>query len=281
MTFWHKLLNMDRRIMWSAIFVIVGVILLRPIGLPIEVGPSTQSFYDYVANAPQGSIIWVESGFSSGSLPEQGPQLRAFLIQAFRRDFRIVMSSLGVDGAQLGQDIFEEVRDTYFPDLEYGVDFVNVGYRPGALVYATALGDDVMAATGGVDVFGRNLADLPLVQQVPRLHGDYVEFMAHFWGHEPGPDHWYGAVGHPNRLPMIVGAAQMVVPQVIPFLEAEIIQANIPGMRGAAEYEILVGELGAATAGQDVTSAMVIFMTVLVILGNVAFIITTKQAERR
>ena len=277
MTFWHKFMNMDRRIMWAAMFVIVGVILLRPIGLPIEVGPTSQSFYDYVENVPVGSTIWVESGFSSGSLPEQGPQLRAFLIQAFRRDFRIVMSSLGVDGAQLGQDIFEEVRDTYFPDLEYGVDFVNVGYRPGELVFATAMGDDLIAATGGVDVFGRSLADMPLIQDVPRLHGDYVAFMAQFWGHEPGPDRWYGAVGHPNRVPIIVGTAQMVVPQAIPFLEAEIIHANIPGMRGAAEYESLVGELGAATAGQDVTSSMVIFITLLVILGNVAFIITTKS----
>ncbi len=279
MTFWRKFLNMDRRIMWGAMFLIVAAVLLRPIGLPMQIGSTTEKFYDFVEDIPRGSIVWVEAGFGAGNLPEVGPQIRTFLIQAYRRDLRLIMSSTGVEGSQLGQEMFEDIKSQFFPDLEYGVDFLNVGYRPGTMIYARALADDVMSATGGVDIFGRSLADFPLASEVPRLHGDYVAVLAHFVGHDPPPDEWFAAVGQPGNIPIISGTPQMAVPQFIPFLEAGIIKANIPGMRGAAEYESLVGVLGSATAGQDVTSSMVLFITILVIMANVGYILTRKDTS--
>ncbi len=280
MNFWDRVSNLDRRILWAVQMIIVVAILLRPIGLPIAVSSETQLAYDFFDNLPPGSIIWADFGTSGAALVELGPMIYAFFTQAFNNNLRVIGGTLWAEGPAIGQIIFEEIQEE-FPDVEYGVDFVNVGYKPGTQILVRGLVDDVFEACRGVDYFARPLADYPLMQEVPRLTADYVDAIIVFAEGSPGGREWYEAAAGPEGIPLIQGTIQMSIPEAMPFLRGGQYAAIIPGNRGAAEYEFLVGRPGEAIATQDANSAMALWLITVLILGNLGFLLGKQGGGKK
>ncbi len=67
------------------------------------------------------------------------------------------------------------------------------------------------------------------------------------------------------------------VPEIMPNLQAGQIVGIVAGMRGAAEYEIMVGKPGTAVAGMDAQSFAHVLIMLLIIVGNVGYILTRKK----
>ena len=276
MTTWQKVANIDRRILWAIQIVIICAILLRPIGLPIQVGSETQRFYDFMDNLPEGSIVWLAYEFAPSGEVEIGPMVTAVFHHAFSRGLRVVGAGLWPIGPHIAESLLEEIIDQY-PDVEYGVNYVNLGFNPGQEILARQLVDDVWRTVRNVDHFGNSLADLPLMAEVPRLTKDYVSAIIVFSEGSPGPEEWLAAVTEPTGIPQLVGAIQMSVPRMMPYVATGQYAAIIPGARGTAEYEFLLGQPGSAIAGQDVMSAMALYLWVLIALGNVAMRFTSSK----
>jgi hypothetical protein len=59
------------------------------------------------------------------------------------------------------------------------------------------------------------------------------------------------------------------------------INGLIGGLRGAAEYEILIGQKGKAVAGMDAQSATHIAIIVLVIMCNLFYFSSRNRARRQ
>ena len=272
---WTKLGQIDRRILWTVQFIIMVVVLLRPIGLPIRVSRESQNMFDFYESIPQGSIVWFEFGYDPSGEHEISPMVSALFHHAFQRGLRVVGSGLWMFGPTLGQNIFEEIGPQY--EAEYGIDFVNLGYNPGGEMLAKALVDDVWTTVRGVDHFGTPLSELPLMAEVPKLTKDYVAAITVFAEGSPGATAWLHSVTQPTGIPLTEGCITMSVPQAMPYLQSGQFRAIIPGSRGAAEYEFLVGRPGAAIAGQDVLSMMSVYLWILIIIGNIAFVKTSKK----
>ena len=273
---WQKLANIDRRILWAIQLVIMVVILLRPIGLPIQVGAETQRYYDFLDNLPEGSIIWLEYGFAPSGEVEIGPMVTATFHHAFSRGLRVVGGGLWPVGPHIAESLFNEIADQY-PDVEYGVNYVNLGFNPGQEMLARQLVDDVWRTVRNVDHYGNPLSELPLMEEVPRLTADYVSALIVFSEGSPGPEEWLAAVTEHTGIPQLIGAIQMSVPRMMPYIATGQYAAIIPGARGTAEYEFLLGQPGSAIAGQDVMSAMTVYLWLLILVGNVAFTMTTRR----
>ncbi len=273
---WHKLAHIDRRILWGLQVLLMAVVLLRPIGLPIPVGGQTQDMYDFYESLPEGSIVYFEYGYDPSGEHELSPMVAAMLHHAFQRGLRVVSGGLWTFGPTLGQQIYEEIAPLY--DVEYGVDFVNLGFNPGGQILAMAMVDDLWTAVRGVDIEGTRLEDLSLMHEVPRLTADYVAAICVFSEGSPGTVDWLHAVTEPTGIPLTAGTITMLVPEAATYLDAGQYRAIIPGNRGAAEYEFLVGAPGPAIAGQDVLSAMSVYLWLLIIVGNIAFV---KMSKRR
>jgi hypothetical protein len=276
MNFWDKVAMMDRRIMWVIIFVLVFAILLAPLGLPITVGDQTRQWHDTIADLPDGGVLWIEIGYSAGASAELNPQTRATIIQAFRKDMTVVMSSLWAEGPQIAQGLVEEIATKM--DKEYGKDWVNLGYKPGGKIVAKAYTSDVVETAKNRDHFGDPIADMPIIKEVPALTSEYVDFIAVISSGTPGGKEWLAAASDPQGIPMGQGTLQMSIPEAMPFLESGQYTAIIPGARGAAEYELLIESPGPAIAGQDVTSILALYLVVLLVLGNLAYYLGSEGA---
>jgi len=70
-----------------------------------------------------------------------------------------------------------------------------------------------------------------------------------------------------------------MAPGLYPLLRSGQINGLIGGLRGAAEYETLIGQKGKAIAGMDAQSATHFAIIVLVIICNLFYFSMRRQAK--
>lgn len=269
----EALMNIDRRWLFLIVFVIVFGILIHPIGLPIVVGPDVQKAYDYVQGLPAGSVVWLGIEFSQSSKGELLPMVLAVANQLFKNNDKIVVSGMWQYGTELVQPYLESIAQKY--GKQYGVDWINLGWRPGNATFLHQATQDLNAACAGVDHSGQPLSSFPIMQSVKALTPDYFKLAIVFDAGTPGlPDAYIPIVYEPLHLPLLDGTIQMSVQENKNYLQAGQIVAMIPGSAGAAQYEKLVGAPGQALASQDPLSLGALFVTLLVILGNIGYFAT-------
>jgi len=63
-------------------------------------------------------------------------------------------------------------------------------------------------------------------------------------------------------------------------IQSRQVLAGVLGMKGAAEYEVLIGHPGTATAGMDAQSFSHALIIVFIIVGNLGYIFTRKEEEK-
>jgi len=258
MSIYDRMMNIDRRIIYTLLAFIVFFTVLKPLGLPVKITPETQAFYDSIESLPEGAVIWLDTAYGPGTIGELNPMVIGVLHQAFRNKLKVIVTSMWEQGPQIAQDLIEQVAAQY--DVEYGVDYVHLGYRPGgAAVVLQRLQESIEEAMAGVDHLGNSLADLLLMKEVPRLTKEYVDYIVVFETGSPGAGTYLTYVTEKQGIPLSVGIIAMSVPDAKPFLDSGQYTAIIPGARGAAEYELLLGIPGKAVASQDAISAAALF----------------------
>ena len=69
-------------------------------------------------------------------------------------------------------------------------------------------------------------------------------------------------------------------PGSYPYINAKQITGLVGGLKGASEYENLVGFRGFASKGMDSQSVIHVFIVFLMVLGNIAYLITRKKTKK-
>ena len=65
---------------------------------------------------------------------------------------------------------------------------------------------------------------------------------------------------------------------IIPYVEPSMV-GLLGGLKGAAEYEALIKQKGTATAGMDAQSIAHLLIVLFIVLGNIAYFISKKDAK--
>ena len=152
---------------------------------------------------------------------------------------------------------------------KYGIDYINVGYKPGGPVMLLSLGRNV-ADVVKADYAGMPIDSLPLGRKVKSAQ-DMALVMSLSAG-DPGVLHWI--IYFHARFGVPVGAATTAImaPQQYPYLASGQLLGLMGGLKGAAEYETLVKRRGRAIAGMDSQSIVHALLVLFIILGNIILI---------
>ncbi len=90
-------------------------------------------------------------------------------------------------------------------------------------------------------------------------------------------DYWISIVNAGYSVPMGVGCTAVMAPKFYAFVGAGQIVGLLGGMKGAAEYEILLGRPGTAFRGMDIQSLVHFLIIGLVLIGNIGFFVMKKR----
>lgn len=261
--------KLDRR--W--LFLVVGLLVLgplvSPIGLPLSPTTPVRQYHDAIASIPDGSTVLMSCDYDPASTPELDPMTRTSLRQLWDKRCRVVVTVLWNGGAAVVDQTLEEVAAEYRAKgvpLVDGVDYVNLGYKSGNEAVMVMMGKGIASAFPR-DQHGRATASLPIMRTVR----DYSSFpmLVNISAGYPGTKEWVQQVNSRFHLPMVSGCTAVSAPEFFPYLQSGQLRGMLGGMAGAAEYELLRRERGAATAGMDAQSLAHLFIALCIVLGNV------------
>ncbi len=269
-----KIANVDRRIIYTLLLGVIALALLKPVGLAITVSPESQKLYNAIAAVPNGSYVYLGFEFDASAIPELMPAAKMAIRQFLDKDCKIVAGAMWQMGGDMAAQAWDAVKGDY-PNKQYGVDFVNLGYRPGNAILLDQANQDVWKAFTNVDFGSKNqLSSLPMMANFKSLKD--AKFIQIFETGTPGAAEYIKTTTGPLNIPLGVSCVAVDAPGVMPYIASGQVIGGFLGMKGAAEYETLMKKPGSATAGMDAQSFAHALIILFIVLGNVGYVLEKK-----
>jgi len=286
----EKLLYIDRRIIYLLVAIGALIPIIRPIGLPVVPTSPVKGLFDKIEGLGPDDAVMISFDYGPSSEPELNPMAAAILRHLFIRRIRVIVVAIFPLGG-VSMAIQEVGRVSKEFDLEYGVDFVNLGYKDGGQAPMKAMGvsiQDVFPA----DVDGRPTRDMPLIQEVKNYEDiDVVISLA------TGVigEWWANLINAQFGVDVAVGCTAVSAPKYYAYLRSGQMIGLLGGLKGASEYEKLLidrypkaRELYArpdeakrsAMTGMDVQSIVHIIIIAFIIFGNTMYFILRRSQRR-
>jgi len=264
---------MFRRLIFILIAFSVAIPLVIKIGLPNEVTSEVMRVYENIDQLDSGSVVLISFDHEASSLPEVKPMAVAILRHCFSKDLRVIGLALLAEGTVVGDGILREVAKEY--EKKYGIDYLFLGFRPQCQAAILGMGEDIKR------VFPQDYKNIPL-DQIPmmsegsRLAGKGIknyQDISLIISVADGdmPNYWvdYAVSRYHKKVATAVTAAMAT--SFYPFLASGQIVGLLGGLKGAAEYEILIKKPGMGQKGMDAQSISHLVIILLVILGNATY----------
>jgi hypothetical protein len=273
--FWNRAERLDRRWVYVIVAVSVMIPIIWPISIPLGITREAKQLYDAIEALPDSSVVMLTFDYYASALPETEPASRAALHHLFQKDCKVVtMTTIPLGGPTISERVTREMAAQY--GKVYGVDYVNLGYKANYTAVLLGMGssiEDIYPA----DNSGTKLVDLPLMQTVKNYSDiDFIFVVAD----NAIVETWVAIVKEQYDTPVGASVAAVSAPKYYPLVTAGQLTGLLGGMKGAAEYEILVGERAAAVKGMSVQSLVHFLIIGLVLMGNVGFFISRRKSHR-
>jgi hypothetical protein len=268
----EKLGSFDRRYVFILIALTAIIPLLFPIGMQITITPEVQSIYNYIDELPQGSAVIVALDFDPAAQAELYPMAIAVLRHAYSKKLRVIGVTLWTSGATLGDKIMREAAEGL---AEKDKDYTYLGLMIGGGLAIMRMGEDI-SKTFNTDYNGKPISEIPVMKGIKNYKD--ISLMIDLAAGAT-PEAWIAYAGTPHKLPVGIGVTAVSAVGYYPFLNSKQIVGLIGGMKGAAEYEKLIDQRGAATGGMDSQSIAHIVIILLIIIANVSYFAMRRKAQ--
>jgi hypothetical protein len=271
----RKLEGIDRRWIYLAIFAAVVIPFLTGLKLPVGTpSPAAVAVFDTIDRLPEGSVVMLSFDYSPASMPELEPMAKAVVRHCFERNHRILAMTLHPQGALM----IRRAVDPLMEELgkEYGVDFVDAGYKPGTAAVILGMGRDISKVYEGRDARDNALDDLHMMRDVGSY--DDIALMIDFAANSL-PFAWVGYAHERYGLQMGAGVTAVMATDLYPYWKSDQLVGVINGMKGAAEYEYLVGAEGWGILGMSSQSIAHLLIILFIIMGNIGYLATRRSSD--
>lgn len=269
--------QIDRR--WIFLFMFIGVALplIFTIGFPIETSENSEIVYDLIDNTPSGSKVILSFDYDPASMPELHPMAEAVMRHCFRKKIKVIITALWPMGVQMAEDTFSQLKAD-FPDVSYGRDYVNMGFKAGGIVTLQAMGKNFREVFPK-DMNGTPIDELPIMDGINNFNN--INFILAFSAGDPGIKQWVQIAHDTYGITVSGGVTGVSAPAVIPYVnEQKQLTGLLAGLKGAAEYERLTKEPGSATKGMDAQSIAHMIIILFIAIGNINYW-RNKAKEKR
>jgi hypothetical protein len=263
----------NRQLIFILIAFSVAIPLVIKLGLPNEVTREVRQVYDEIDRLDSLSVVIISFDHEASSLPEVKPMAVAILRHCFSRNLKVIGLALLAEGTAVGDGILREVGKEY--GKEYGKDYVFLGFRPQYQAAILGMGEDIKR------VFPQDYKNISL---------DKIRMMEHIKNYQDisliisvadgdMPAYWvdYAVSRYHKKVSAAVTA--VMATSFYPFLASGQITGLLGGLKGAAEYEILIEKPGMGQRGMDAQSVSHLVIILLVILGNAGYFLRRRLTE--
>ena len=238
--------NLDRRWIFLAMALCVSVpilvIGLTGITFPETPTPLAEAFFAEVdrageANGRRANVL-IALDYDPASAGELSPMSASLVNQCSKRGHRMYFISLWPVGPQMIDDSIEKVIKRYYPNLVYGEDYVNLGFKAGNEQVIKVMGID-LTTEFRTDVEGTTLSKIPMMEGITSLED--FDLIAEISAGYPGSKEWVLYAATQYDIPLVSGMTGVQAPQNYPYYPTQL-KGLLGAIKGAAEYEFIVNE---------------------------------------
>ncbi len=266
----------DRRYLYGVLLLIVVVGLLVPIPLPLAVGPQARGFYDAIENADPNKIAIVSTLWSASTQGENRPQTSVVLQHLMRKRMRFALIAFGdPQSTTLAQELAEELaRENNYV---YGKDWINWGFRADIAGTLKGLVRDINETIKRDSIMKKPLAEHPVMAGIHNVKDVSVIAEVSASGNYVS---WLGLVVGSTDAPFCYAPTSVMAPELYTYLDSGQMKGMLFGIKGAAEYERLLGIKGFTTRAITPVSLSLVLLFVLIGLGNYGMYASRKKPSQ-
>jgi hypothetical protein len=250
----------------------VAIPLVIKIGLPNEVTSEVMAVYEEIDQLDSGSVVLVSFDHEASSLPEIKPMAQAVLRHCFNRKLKVVGLALLAEGTAIGEQILRQTAEEY--GTTYGRDYVFLGFRPQYQAAILGMGEDIKRVFPE-DYNNDPLDRLPLMRKV-KNYQDVLLIISVADGDMPV--WWVDYAVSRYHKKLACACTAVMATSFYPFLSSGQIVGLLGGLKGAAEYEILIKKPGMGQRGMDAQSVCHLVIILLVVAGNVGYFLKRSSS---
>jgi hypothetical protein len=273
MNWTEKLQHIDSRYLYILLALVIAIPLVFKLNLPIVVSPATRGAYDTVENMPSNKIALISIDWARGTAAENQPQTEVLIRHLFMRHKKFAIIAFDIQGNQLAMDIASRISKEM--GRKYGIDWVDWGFQPPSnmVLIVQGLARNIQKQISH-DIHGTPLSKIPVMNGIKDIHD--IGFVAEI---TPSStlDIWIAFIHGPYRTPLIYATTSVSIPEGFMVLDSGQISGMLGGMKGAAEYEKLLGRSDKATMGASALSSSHLLIIAMIILGNIGYISSRRR----
>lgn len=272
MTFYERMMNLDRRWVYLAIGLVVTVTAIWSFPVPLYVTPEVRSVYDFVDGLVPGEVLMIGVDYDPAALAELHPMTYAITRQCFSKDVKLLLCCLHQNGPGMVEQVIAQVAEEY--GKVNGVDYVYMGYKPYPAISILAMGQNFRIPFPE-DYYGTPLDSLPMMRNITNY--DNVKAILNISAGS-ATEYWIIYANGRYNAKLAIGVTGVMTADYYPFLQSGQIFGIIGGMKGAAEYEYLAEKGGYITRDQlwasksmPIQTTTHIVIILFIVIGNVGY----------
>lgn len=270
MNLMEKMQNVDTRIIYIVLLIVLSVPLLRPIGIPLQISPMTRAVYDIIEGLnPEKDVVLLSMDYSPGAGLDAEVCPVAVVEHLMQRGIKWIAISFGTtDGPMMTNRIMADLEQRGY---KYGEDFANLGYMAGEENAVRLFALDCLSVP--TDVRGNKTSELPVMQGIETIK-DFA-FVIQF--SMSTPEMWIRQVVDPMGVLFATGTVTVSVPSIVPYYNSGQVKGVMGGVSSAAQYELLCNKPGRGAAMMDAQSMGHLIIIFFIALGNVGYFMSKKE----
>ena len=231
--------SLDRRWIFLLMLLAVLIPILFQLTFPEKPTGMAKAVFDEIEKLQPGDKVLMAWDYDPASEGETQPMATAFTYHAARKGLKLYyMTIFSPVGPQMIDDSIDTVIKTHFPDYEYGVDYVNLGYKSGYEGVIKAIVSNIRALYP-TDHYGTSVRDIPMMRDIENIQ--QMDLIINVSAGYAGTKEWvlFAVTPFPESIRMVAGTTGVMAPQMYPYIPKQL-PGLLGAIKGAAEYEKLV-----------------------------------------
>lgn len=291
MSFWQRLLSIDRRWIYAVLAVVVVFPLLVPFPIRPTPAPPVERLFNCIDTMPVDKALVISVDFTPDTQAELLPMVVAMLRHAFATNHKVGVLALEVYGLGLARDALAQVAaefnvhaSSHEDSIIVGEDYVFWGWTTPIVTIMLGMGERI-SNVFPIDYYGNRTESLPIMRELRNYDdvGILVTCAA-----SALPRSWINYAQVQFNVKLGCGITAVSAADFYPYLNSGQFVGMLAGMRGAAEYEELaetrMAELGKdwklrrkGTEAMSSQAAAHMAIMLFIVAGNIAFVVTRRR----
>ena len=286
MKIYERMMQIDRRIIYAILFIVVTIPLVFPAVLRVTAMSPDEKLFTAVDNTPKDKAIILDCSYAPQIKAEVEPMATAILRHAFKTRKKVLVLSLYVEMIGLATRVlnqvvkeYNSVAQTRADSLIYGRDYVFLGWQPPPIVPMLGMGESI-SNIYVVDYYGNQTDTLDMMKSIKNYSN--ISILVALSGSRI-PISWVAYAQNRYGLPVGVGCTAVSGADFYPYYQTGQFTGLMVGMKGAAEYEELVesnyGVKGRRMASEAMLSLTYAHLVIIlfIIIGNIGFFLERRR----